>query len=144
MIIAFLFSSCKFTEPTIGDFNLSNMTPKSSSSYLVEVTVEVDNPNNYNIWLKKGDFDIIMGKQKMGKIKTIGKVVLKKNQRGEYTIKGEATIDPTGALFGMLMNGGSNKPVTVKGTIKAGVFIFGKKFDIEFDDRMPSMNMFGN
>lgn len=142
--MAFFLSSCKFTEPTIGDFNLQNLTPKSDSKYLIEVSVEVDNPNNYNIWLKKGDFDIIMGKEKMGKIKTIGKVTLKKNKKDNYTIKGEATLDPGSALMGMLLNGGSNKKVTIKGTLKGGVFIFGKKFDVEFDDKLPSMNMFGN
>ncbi len=142
--IAFFLSSCKFTEPTIGNFNLQNFTPKSETKYIVEVSVEVDNPNNYNIWLKKGDFDIIMGKQKMGHIKTIGKVTLKKNKRDNYIITGEATLDPGGALMGMILNGGSNKPVTIKGTIKGGVFIIGKKFDVEFDDKLPSMNFFGN
>jgi hypothetical protein len=142
--IAFFVSSCKFTEPTIGNFNLQNFSPKSDSKYRIEVSVEVDNPNTFNIWLKKGEFDIIMGKEKMGKIKTIGKVVLKKNKKDDYTISGEATIDPGGALMEMILGGGSNKPVTIKGTIKGGFFIFGKKFDVEFDDRLPSMSMFGN
>jgi hypothetical protein len=142
--MAFFLSSCKFTEPTIGDFNLQSFNPKSETVYMVDVSVEVDNPNNYNIWLKKGNFDILMGKQKMGHIKTIGKVVLKKNKKDSYTITGEATLDPGGALMGMILNGGGNKKVTIKGTIKGGVFIFGKKFDVEFDDKIPSMNLFGN
>lgn len=142
--IAFFISSCKFTEPTIGAFNLQNFSPKSETKYRIEVSVEVDNPNDYNIWLKKGNFDILMGNQKMGKIKTIGKVVLKKNKRDDYTIVGEATLDPGGALMGMILNGGSNKPVTIKGTLKGGVFIIGKRFDVEFTDKLPSMNMFGN
>jgi LEA14-like dessication related protein len=142
--IAFFFSSCKFAEPTIGNFNLQNFSPKNETKYIIEVSVEVNNPNNYNIWLKKGDFDINMGKQKMGHIKTIGKVVLKKNKKDSYTLKGEATLDPGGALMGMLLNGGSNKHVTIKGAIKGGVFIIGKKFDVEFDDRLPSINFFEN
>src|SRR5687767_12951582 len=142
--MAFFVSSCKFTEPTIGDFNLQTFTPKSDTKYLVEVSVDVDNPNNFNIWLKKGDFDIIMGKQKMGKIKTIGKVVLKKNKKGTYTIKGEATLDPGSSLLGMITNGNSGSKITIKGTMKGGVFIFGQKFDVEFDDKLPAMNFFGN
>lgn len=144
LIIAFLLSSCKFTEPTIGNFNLQNFSPKSDSKYLIEVTVEVDNPNNYNIWLKKANFDIYMGKEKVGKVKSIGVVTLKKNKRDNYTIKGEATLDPSSSIMGMILNGGGGKRVTVKGTIKGGVFIIGKKFDVEFDDKLPSMNMFGN
>jgi hypothetical protein len=140
--IAFFVTSCKFTEPTIGNFNLQNFTPKSDTKYLIEVSVEVDNPNNYNIWLKKGEFDIIMGKEKMGKIKTIGKVTLKKNKNDTYTIKGEATLDPNGKLMEIILNGGGNKKVTVKGSMKGGVFIYGQRFDIEFDDKLPSLNMF--
>ena len=144
LLIAFFITSCKFTEPTIGNFNLQNFEPKSDTKYLIEVSVEVDNPNNYNIWLKKGEFDIIMGKEKMGKIKTIGKVTLKKNKNETYTIKGEATLDPNGRLMEMILNGGGNKNVTIKGSMKGGVFIYGQRFDIEFDDKLPSMNMFGN
>jgi hypothetical protein len=141
--IAFFVTSCKFTEPTIGNFNLQNFSARSSSKYLVEVSVEVDNPNNNNIWLKKGDFDIIMGKEKMGKIKTIGKVTLKKNKSDTYIIQGEATLDPDGKLMEMIMNGGGgNKKVTIKGSMKGGVFIYGQRFDIEFDDKLPSMNFF--
>jgi len=142
--IAFLFTSCKFIEPTIGKFNLQSFTPKSDTKYIIEVTVEVDNPNSFNIWLKKGNFDIFMGKEKMGKIKSVGVVSLKKNKKDTYTIKGEATLDPGGALMGMILNGGSNKKVTIKGTMKGGVFIIGQKFDVEFTDKLPSMNIFGN
>ncbi len=144
MVIAFFVSSCKFTEPTIGNFNLQNFTPKSDSKYLIEVTVDVDNPNNYSIWLKKGNFDIYMGKEKVGKVKSVGVVTLKKNKRDSYTIKGEATLDPGSSIMGMILNGGGGKRVTIKGTMRGGVFIIGKKFDIEFDDKLPSMNMFGN
>lgn len=140
--IAFLFTACKFTEPTIGKFDLKNFSPKSDSKYTIEVEVEVDNPNNYNIWLKKGNFDILMGKEKMGTIKTIGVVSLKKNKRDNYTIRGEATLDPGSSLMAMILNGGSNKKVTIKGSLRGGVFIIGKKFDVEFDDKLPSMNMF--
>lgn len=141
-VIAFLFSSCKFTEPTIGKFDLHSFTPKSDTKYIIEVTVEVDNPNNYNIWLKGGKFDIIMGDENVGKIKSIGVVSLKKNKRDTYTIRGEATLNPGSSLLTMIMNGGSNKKVKIKGTLKGGVFIIGKRFDVEFDDKLPSMNMF--
>mgnify|MGYP003579179939 CR=1 FL=1 len=141
-VIAFFVCSCKFTEPTIGDFNLQNFTPQSGSKYLIEVAVDVDNPNTFNIWLKKGNFDIILGKEKVGKIKTIGKVTLKKQKHEIYTIKGEAEIDPNSPLMEMILNGGKGKRVTIKGTLKGGVFIFGKKFEVEFDDNLPSMSMF--
>ena len=141
--IAFFISSCKFTEPTFGDFTFKNIRPRDDGSYIIEVAVEVDNPNTYNIWVKKGNMDIEMNKQKMGTVKTIGKVVLKKQTKDTYTITAQAQLDPNSALVGMIINGG-NKPVTVKGTIKAGVFIIGKKFDIEFSDRLPSMSLFGN
>lgn len=143
--IAFFIVSCKFTEPTIGDFNIKDMRPKDDGDFIIEVSVEVDNPNTYNIWLKNGKMDILMGKEKMGNIKTIGKVVLKKEKKDDYTITCIAKLDPGGALMGMLTGlGGNNKPVTFKGDIRAGVFIFSKKFDIEFDDRLPSVNLFGN
>lgn len=143
--IAFFITSCKFTEPTIGNFNLQNFAPKSDSKYTIEVSVDVDNPNNYNIWLKKGNFDIIMGKEKVGTVKSVGVVTLKKNKRDTYTLKGEATVDPGGPLMEMILTGkGSGKRVTIKGTLKGGVFIVGKRFDVEFDDKIPSMNMFGN
>jgi LEA14-like dessication related protein len=141
--IAFFITSCKFTEPTIGNFNLQNFAPASNSKYTIEVSVDVDNPNNYNIWLKKGQFDIIMGKEKVGTAKSIGVVTLKKNKNDTYTIKGEATIDPNGPLMEMILTGkGSGKKVTIKGTLKGGVFIIGKRFDVEFDDKIPSMNLF--
>ena len=143
ILIAFFITSCKFTEPTIGNFNLQNFTPQSKSKYIVEVSVDVDNPNNYNIWLKKGKFDIIMGKEKVGTVKSVGVVTLKKNKRDTYTLKGEATIDPNGPLMEMILTGkGSGKRVTIKGSLKGGVFIIGKRFDVEFDDKIPSMNLF--
>jgi hypothetical protein len=144
-LIAFFITSCKFTEPTIGNFNLQNFAPKSDSKYTIEVSVDVNNPNNYNIWLKKGKFDIIMGKEKVGTVKSIGVVSLKKNKKDTYTLKGEATIDPNSPLMAMILKGsGAGKKVTIKGSLKGGVFIVGKRFDVEFDDKIPSINMFGN
>jgi LEA14-like dessication related protein len=140
--IAFLFTSCKFTEPTIGKFDLKSFSPKSDTQYLIEVTVDVDNPNNYNIWLKGGKFDIMMGNEKMGVIKSKGVVSLKKNKRDTYTIKGIATLNPGSSLMTLIMNGGSNKKVKIKGSLRGGVFIIGKKFDVEFEDKLPSMDMF--
>lgn len=144
--IAFCLSSCKFLEPTIGDFNVKNMEPKSEQEFIVEVAVEVDNPNTFNIWLKKGKMDILMGNDKMGTLNTVGKVVLKKKTKDYYIITCLAKLDPGSALLGMLtgIGGNKNKPVTFKGSIHAGVFIFYQTFDIEFDDRLPSMNLFGN
>ncbi len=146
LAMAFFMSSCTFTEPTIGNFNFKSMSPKEDGNFRIEVEVKVDNPNNYNIWLKKGKFDILMGNQKMGTVHTVGKVVLKKQKNDYYIIKAETKLNPDGALLGMLtgLTSGGNKPVTLKGDIRAGVFIFSKKFDIEFSDKLPSMSLFGN
>jgi LEA14-like dessication related protein len=141
--IAFFFSSCKFTEPTFGKFNLQSMQPKKDGNYTIELSVEVNNPNNYNIWVKGGNMDILMSKEKMGNVKTKGTVVLKKQKKDTYIIKAETKFDPNSSILTVILNGG-NKSVTLKGSIKAGVFIVGKKFDIEFSDKLPSMNIFGN
>lgn len=144
--IAFFVSSCKFTEPAIGDFNIKDMRPKNDGDFIIEVSVEVDNPNTFNIWLKDGKMDVIIGKEKMGTLTTIGKVILKKKKKDDYSIYCLAKIDPSSILFGMLtgLGGNNNKPITFKGDIRAGVFIFSQKFDINFDDRLPSMSLFGN
>ena len=120
--LLFFFTSCKFLEPTIGEFNVKNMEPKSEEEFIIEVAVEVDNPNTFNIWLKKGKMDIIMGKQKMGTLVTVGKVVLKKKTKDYYTISCLAKLDPGSALLGMLtgLTGNNNKPVTFKGSIRGG------------------------
>jgi len=143
-IAAIFLSSCKFIQPTFGKYNIESLTPTDDGNFKIEVSMEVDNPNNYNIWVRGGKMDVTMGSEKVGTIKTKGTVVLKKQTRNKYVMKANTKMDKNSSVVNMIINGAMNKPVKVQGSIKAGVFIVGKKFNIDFSDKLPSINLFGN
>lgn len=149
LLLAVLLSSCKFIQPTFGGFNIKSVKPGKEGEMDIEAEVKVDNPNNYSIWVKKGNMDILMDNGTVGTVKTEGVTTIKAKSNDYATVHLKAKIDQGGALMGALSGvmGGAMPKLKFKGSIRAGVFIVGKKFDVEFSDKLPAgsgFNFFGN
>lgn len=145
--IALFFTSCTFTMPEIGKFNIKNVEKgEKEGEFIVNVGFYVENPNTFNIRLSKADFDVFLEGQKLGKAKNQKKIILKKKTNDEYILSlktnaSDAFSSILGGLMGMLGKGGAM--LEIKGSIKAGVFIFSKKFPVEHSEKLSMQELQG-
>lgn len=107
------------------------------SSDVVRLTlgVELNNPNNYKIKVVKSDLQLFIAGSDAGKAVLKDKVILKKKTEDVYTIviDGDLKSIMKAALSGGILSALTGKvQVGVKGWVKGRVFVFGKKFDVEF------------
>jgi len=105
----------------------------------IAITVRVHNPNNYKIKITRSDLDLFLNGRNVGKAQIDQKVVLKANSTSDYSFNVEASFKNMGNLLTTVMVGGP--PVMkVEGWVKAKAFGVGKKFPVEFEEKlqMPS------
>ena len=110
----------------------------------VRIDLNVNNPNNYNIKIKKSSLDVFVNGSKVGKTKMKNNIVLKKNQQDVYPLyltfsekelKGSAL-----SSIGSLLTG--SMKVRIKGDIKAKVYGVGKKFPIDVEEPVSFRSLF--
>ena len=138
--LALLMSSClTFKEVEfkgVEDFKVEKLT---ASEGKVRVSVNVDNPNNYKIKIKKADLDLYLGGKNVGKAKLDKKVIIpKKSESTQDVVIVADNLDLAKAIASnfmpALLSGKLN--VGVKGKVKAGVFIISKKFDFDVSEKI--------
>jgi len=110
----------------------------------VRIDLNVNNPNNYNIKIKKSSLDVFVNGSKVGKTKIKNDIVLKKNREDVYPLyltfsekelKGSAL-----SSIGSLLTG--SMKVRIKGDIKAKVYGVGKKFPIDVEEPVSFRSLF--
>lgn len=118
----------------VQNYNIDNITKENVD---LAITVKVNNPNDYNIKIKKTALDLFIETNKVGKAQMKEDVVLKKNTNAEYTFV--VTADYKELSNGVLKAAPTaifknNIRIGAKGRVKAKAFGVGKKFDLDLVD----------
>jgi LEA14-like dessication related protein len=140
LLITFLASGCiTYNEVEMHQINSVRVNEFGKGNMVFVFNVKLENPNKYNIKVKSADLKLYIGSADAGNALLMDKLVLRKKSLNDYDLRIETnTKQITKALAGSALNILINKnvPVKVKGYIKAKVFIFGKKFPVEFKENV--------
>lgn len=135
ILLVFLSASCiTYKDVELKGTNGFNVDSFSKEEVRLRLTVTVENPNNYNIKVKKGDLDLFVSGKKAGKAKLAESIVLRKNETADYDVVVITSLKELGSGGLMTLAGGAlsgSIPIRVKGWVKAKAFGIGKKFEID-------------
>ena len=106
--------------------------------------MKVNNPNNYNIKIKKSALDVFVNGSKVGRTKMKNNIVLKKNHQDVYPLYlslSEKELKSSAlSSIGSFLKG--SMKVRIKGDIKAKVYGVGKKFPIDIEEPVNFRSIF--
>ena len=135
LLTVFICSCTAYKEVELIGVNYYALGDLAKETVDLTVKLEVNNPNAYNIRIKKTTLDLFLEGKEVGKAKMQKDIVLKKKTQQEYefTIRANykelsgAVLKSIGSLIG------KNKvSIGLKGKVKAKAFgIVGKKFDLD-------------
>ena len=139
-----LFTSCITYEDVeflgIDDYKIDQV---NSEKVQITLKMKLKNPNNYNIKVKKSEFDLFLNGKKLGKTKMKHDIKLKKNYTQLHDVVFESNMKDISkglmSSLGMLF-GGSSK-LRIKGELKAKAFGIGKKFDVDFSQDIKASDL---
>ena len=128
----------------VKDYNIGDI----NTDYVdVAITVKINNPNKYNIRIKRSTLDLFVEKEKVGKAKMKEDIVLKKQTEGNYTFVVQANYkELSSAVFSSLKSAlfKSTIKLGVKGKVKAKAFgVVGKKFDLDIQEDIKVKELMG-
>ena len=110
----------------------------------VRIDVKVNNPNNYNIKMKKSTLDVFVNGLKVCKTKMQNNIVLKKNHEDVYPLYltlGEKELKNSALASITTLMTGSVK-VRVKGDVKTKAYGILKKFPIDMEKSVNLSSFF--
>lgn len=136
ILIALLFQSCfEYEDVDFKGMESYNVEEQNNDNILVRLDLRVNNPNKYNITIKKTKLDVSINGKKIGQTEMKNDIKLKKKTEAVYPVRlkmnrGDIMKGAMSSLGGLF--GGSVK-VGVKGNVKAKAYGIGKKFPLEFE-----------
>ena len=100
----------------------------------------LNNPNSFDIKVKSADFDLMTGNEKLGSATLSKSFKSEGNGSKTYPVELSGTLSNARAggfagLTGLLT--GQKPKVTIKGTLKAGAFLYTKEVPVEIDTELP-------
>lgn len=119
----------------VGDYSIG----KVEGDFInIHVNAEINNPNKYNIKIKKTALDLFVDKKNVGQAKMTNDIVLKKKTQDTYQFTVKANYKKlSGSLMSSLKSllGKSKIKLGIKGRVKAKAFgLIGKKFDLDMEE----------
>lgn len=109
-----------------------------------ELKVKVKNPNGYNIKIKGSDIDLYIDDDRLGKVKVMNTIKLKKKSTQVYKIRLKSKFDKVGSsiltMGKSIFGGGMN--VRTKGYVKASAFMISKKVPFDVTERVNTNSYF--
>ena len=141
----FFFTSCFDYEDVefqgVQNFGIEDRT---DGNITVRIDLKVNNPNNYNIKIKKTSLDVFVNGAEVGKTKMKNNIVLKKNHQDVYplylTLSEKELKGSALSSIGSFLRG--SMKIRVKGDIKAKVYGVGKKFPIDIEEPVNLRSIF--
>lgn len=134
VLFPFLFQSCmEYKDINFKGVKNVAVQDRSSEKMKLEIAVLIDNPNTYNIKVKKSSLDIYLNGKYAGKTTLDQKVVIKKKSENVYyAVINVSTKDLMKAAMGSI--GGLLKgtaTVELKGKVKGSVYGISKSMDVD-------------
>jgi hypothetical protein len=118
----------------MGGYQIESM---EGSTINFSVNAVISNPNWYALKVKPSKLDVYVGDFFMGTVFLEDKIKFKKKRDNEINASFRAELAEGALLKAMSFGGAENVNLTLKGTVKAGIFFIYKKFNI---DENQSMN----
>jgi LEA14-like dessication related protein len=140
LLCATTLTSC-FSYKEIEMSNIQNVKLNNVNGKLeVQAGMNIKNPNNYKIKVKKIEADMLVNGQNVGKIHLSRKVILprRSDQMQNFSVNTELS-NLLSALPSVLF-GGSLK-LQLKGYIKGKVFLVSKKFPFEAEEKISAKDL---
>ena len=129
----------EYKEVTVVDVTGVGIKDLSAKGVVVEVAMQIKNPNKYDINIVDSDLDLYLKGNKMGEAKIQEKITLpkKSNKIHRFTIK-SSLQDVASGILPLIMEVVMTKSVDlqVKGDIKAKAKGIGKRFPVDFKERV--------
>ena len=137
--LIFLLGSCSYEQIKFKGVEDMSVSTIDNGSLTIALKARIENPNNYKIVLGTPKLEVLMGKQSIGAAKLKRSVKLKKKTEDVYEMNLEvSTLNSLSGIMStlpsLMMGGASN--MTVKGKMRARVFLFSQKFDFETSNNL--------
>jgi LEA14-like dessication related protein len=128
-----LLSSCgKFEDIAIHGMKDVKFRGMSNGRILLNITLDIENPNNRKITISKIEFKAWLNNRELGKLKNSKKIVLKSKSREEIEIPVEIVLRTAADAFKLMtLKGDILEQLTVEGFIKGRTMCISKKIKIE-------------
>ncbi len=119
-----------------------SVVDRNDDNLKLQVDVLVDNPNTYNIKVKKSTLDIYLNGKYVGKTTLDDKIVLKKKTAGVYGVVLKADTRSImkaamGSLGGLLKG---EVTIGLKGKVKGSVYGISKSVDVDMEENINLKN----
>jgi LEA14-like dessication related protein len=115
-----------------------SLLERTEDKLKIQVDVLVDNPNTFNIKVKKSTLDIYLNGKYVGKTSLDDKIVLKKNKEDVYFVVLNANTREImkaamGSIGGLLKG---EATIGLKGKVKGSVYGITKSVDIDMAEKI--------
>jgi LEA14-like dessication related protein len=142
--VVFLTSCFDYEDVDFKGVQNIGLEDRSGGIITLRMDIKVNNPNSYNIKIKKSSLDVFVNGSKVGKTKMKNNIVLKKNHQDVYplylTLSEKELKSSALSSIGSLLTG--KMKVRVKGEIKAKVYGIGKKVPIDLEESVNLGSLF--
>lgn len=145
-LISFVFLTSCFDYEDVEFRGVQNvgLEGRSEGNITLRIDMKVNNPNNYNIKIKKSALDVYVNGSKVGRTKMKNNITLKKNYQEVYPLYlslSEKELKSSAlSTIGSFLKG--SMKVRIKGDIKAKVYGVGKKFPIDIEEPVNFRSIF--
>ena len=142
--VVFLTSCFDYEDVDFKGVQNIGLEDRSGGIITLRMDIKVNNPNSYNIKIKKSSLDVFVNGSKVGKTKMKNNIVLKKNHQDIYpmylTLSEKELKSSALSSIGSLLTG--KMKVRIKGEIKAKVYGIGKKVPIDLEESVNLGSLF--
>ena len=144
--LLFILSSClEFDDVKFKGIESVKFPKIDQKELLIDLSLVLDNPNNYKIKIKPSVLDVYIGGKLMGQVRLDEKFVIKKKQENTYSTQLVCKLED-GVLFSLMKIATmSEVSIRFKGRVKGSVYGINKKVDIDETKNMNGnvFNIFG-
>ena len=134
-----LFGCIEYKEVEVIEVSDVGIKDISMSGIDIEVAMQIKNPNKYNISITESDLTLFADGNKVGVANVKEKITLPKKSNKIHRVTITTTVqDITSSALPLLMSlmSRDNIEVQIKGDIKAKAKGIGKRFPVDFKDRV--------
>lgn len=131
LFVVLFLSGCTFVEPEYKGEEKFELVEINGREIDVKAGATVYNPNGYKIKIKPADLDVYIDEVKIGVLHLDETIKLKAKSETEIYAPLKITVEK-GMMFRLMALIPKGKiDVKLVGEVKAGVFLFFKKFDVK-------------
>ncbi|MGB0914680.1 MAG: LEA type 2 family protein [Crocinitomicaceae bacterium] len=129
-VTGLILTSCTFYEPEYKGGEKIKLGKLEGKEMTFTAGAKISNQNGFAVKVKPSELDLFIEDQYMGKVHLDKKIRVKR--KSEEYVEGPFTATlADGAMFRALKFVNKSKlEIRLKGQVKAGVWMFGKKFDV--------------